>query len=34
MLDAVIDYLPSPLDLPPVKGVDMNNEKELQRKEF
>ncbi len=22
MLDAVIDYLPSPLDIPPVKGVD------------
>jgi elongation factor G len=23
LLDAVIDYLPSPLDVPPVKGVDM-----------
>ncbi len=22
MLDAVVDYLPSPLDIPPVKGVD------------
>ena len=32
MLDAVIDFLPSPLDLPPVKGVSMNGEDELQRK--
>ena len=32
MLDAVIDFLPSPLDLPPVKGVAMNGEDELQRK--
>ncbi len=23
LLDAVIDYLPSPIDIPPVKGVDM-----------
>ncbi|MCR3758020.1 elongation factor G [Clostridium felsineum] len=23
MLDAVVEYLPSPLDIPPVKGVDM-----------
>jgi elongation factor G len=23
LLDAIIDYLPSPLDLPPVKGVDL-----------
>lgn len=22
MLDAVIDYMPSPLDIPPIKGVD------------
>src|SRR5262249_57438269 len=22
LLDAVIDYLPSPLDVPPIKGVD------------
>ena len=26
LLDAVIDYLPSPLDVPAIKGVDMNNE--------
>jgi elongation factor G len=25
MLDAVVDYLPSPLDVPPVKGIDPNN---------
>jgi elongation factor G len=25
ILDAVIDYLPSPLDIPPVKGVDPDN---------
>ena len=31
MLDAVIDYLPSPLDLPPVKGVKVGEEGELQR---
>ena len=24
LLDAVVDYFPSPLDIPPVKGVDMN----------
>ena len=22
MLDAVMDYMPSPLDIPPIKGVD------------
>ena len=22
LLDAVVDYLPSPLDIPPVKGID------------
>ena len=26
MLDAVIDYLPSPVDIPPVKGVKENGE--------
>jgi len=26
LLDAVIDYLPSPIDVPPIKGVDANNE--------
>jgi elongation factor G len=31
MLDAVLDYLPSPVDIPPVKGHD-TNEKEVERK--
>ena len=31
MLDAVIDYLPSPLDLPPVKGVELNSDTEISR---
>jgi elongation factor G len=26
MLDAVVDYLPSPLDIPPTEGVDMKGE--------
>jgi len=26
LLDAIIDYLPSPLDLPPVKGVDLHGQ--------
>jgi elongation factor G len=24
LLDAVVDYLPSPIDIPPIKGVDLN----------
>jgi elongation factor G len=31
MLDAVIDYLPSPLDVPPVTGVDPRTSDELVR---
>ncbi len=31
MLDAVIDYLPSPVDLPPVKGVEVSGSNELTR---
>ncbi len=31
MLDAVCYYLPSPIDLPPVKGQDPNNEQEIFR---
>ncbi|MBU1180424.1 elongation factor G, partial [Patescibacteria group bacterium] len=32
LLDAVVDYLPSPLDVPPVKGTDIKDpEKELER---
>jgi elongation factor G len=31
LLDAVIDYLPSPLDVPPVQGIDPKTESELTR---
>jgi elongation factor G len=31
MLDAVLDYLPSPLDIPPVKGVKPDTEEEITR---
>ena len=31
MLDAVIDYLPAPIDIPPVKGID-DNDKPVERK--
>ena len=31
LLDAVCRYLPSPLDLPPVKGFDPKSEEELER---
>ncbi len=32
LLDAVIDYLPSPLDVPPVKGVNPKTNQEEERK--
>ncbi|MFB6212296.1 MAG: elongation factor G [Candidatus Magasanikbacteria bacterium] len=32
LLDSVIDYLPSPKDLPPVKGVDPETGDEVERK--
>src|SRR5690606_2291186 len=33
VLDAVVDYLPSPVDLPPVKGIDPRDEETvLERK--
>ncbi len=32
LLDGVVDFLPSPLDIPAVKGVDPNNGKEVERK--
>ncbi len=32
LLDAVVDYLPSPLDIPPVKGIDAKTEEEVERK--
>ena len=31
MLDAVIDYMPSPLDIPPIKGIIPGTEKEEER---
>lgn len=31
LLDAVIDYLPSPVDVPPVKGFDPRTEQEIER---
>ena len=31
LLDAVVDYLPSPLDLPPITGVDLKGIEELER---
>jgi elongation factor G len=31
LLDAVVDYLPSPVDVPPVHGVDPRTENELSR---
>jgi len=32
LLDAIIEYLPSPIDLPPVKGVNPDNEGEIERR--
>ncbi len=32
MLDAVVDYLPSPLDIPPVKGTDPKTGEPLERR--
>jgi elongation factor G len=32
LLDAVVDYLPSPLDVPPVHGTDPKTDNELERK--
>lgn len=31
VLDAVIDYLPSPKDIPPVHGIDPDNNREVER---
>ena len=33
MLDAVIDYLPSPVDIPPVKGANENGEPDVRKPE-
>jgi elongation factor G len=32
LLDGVVDFLPSPLDIPAVKGIDPNTGKEVERK--
>ncbi|WP_395674622.1 elongation factor G [Phenylobacterium sp.] len=32
LLDAVVDYLPSPVDIPPTKGIDFRTEEEIERK--
>jgi elongation factor G len=32
LLDAVIDYLPSPLDVPPIHGIDPRTDHELSRR--
>jgi elongation factor G len=32
MLDAVVDFLPSPLDIPPTKGIDVKGIEELERR--
>ncbi|MFO7320019.1 MAG: elongation factor G [Limnochordia bacterium] len=31
LLDAIVDYLPSPLDLPPVRGIDPRTDEEITR---
>ncbi len=31
VLDAVVDYLPSPLDIPAIKGIDPNTGEEIER---
>ena len=32
LLDAIIDYLPSPLDIPPVKGIEVGTDEVVERK--
>jgi elongation factor G len=32
LLDAVVEYLPSPVDIPPTKGIDFKTEQEVERK--
>lgn len=32
LLDAVVDYLPSPVDIPPTKGIDFKTEADIERK--
>jgi elongation factor G len=32
LLDAVVDFMPSPLDIPPIKGIDVDTGAEIERK--
>ena len=32
LLDAIVDYMPSPIDIPPVKGVDVHTGEDVERK--
>ena len=32
LLDAIVDYMPSPLDVPAIKGLDPKNDEETERK--
>jgi elongation factor G len=32
LLDGVVDFLPTPVDVPPVKGIDPKTDKEVERK--
>ena len=34
LLDAVVDYLPSPLDIPSIKGIDLKTKEEVIAKNF
>ena len=31
LLDAIIEYMPSPLDIPPIKGINPKNDEEVER---
>ncbi|MCR2045638.1 elongation factor G [Anaerosalibacter massiliensis] len=32
LIDAIVDYMPSPLDIPPIKGIEMETDEEGERK--
>jgi elongation factor G len=32
LLDGIVDFLPSPADLPPIKGIDPKNNQEIERR--
>ena len=32
ILDAIVEYLPSPLDIPPIEGYDVNTQEKISRK--